>query len=46
MLSIPAGFLHPLRIRISAATNKFSDGEEHIIPVLSRKFLLTQNNAC
>jgi hypothetical protein len=42
MLSIPTGFLHPLRIRISAATNKFSDGEEHIIPVLSGKFLLTQ----
>ena len=42
MLSIPAGFLHPLRIRISAATNKFSDGEEHIIPILSRKFLLTR----
>jgi hypothetical protein len=41
-LSIPPGFLHPLRIRISAATNRFSDGEEHIVPVLSRKFLLTK----
>ncbi len=42
VLSIPPGFLHPLRIRISAATNRFSDGEEHIVPVLSRKFLLTR----
>jgi alpha-2-macroglobulin len=42
VLTVPIGFLHPLRIRISAATNKFSDGEEHIIPILSRKFLLTQ----
>jgi alpha-2-macroglobulin len=43
MLSIPTGFLHPLRIRTSAATNRFSDGEEHIIPILSRKFLVTQS---
>jgi hypothetical protein len=44
VLNVPTGFLHPLRIRISAATNKFSDGEEHIIPILSRKFLLTQTS--
>jgi hypothetical protein len=42
VLTVPIGFLHPLRIRINAATDKFSDGEEHIIPILSRKFLLTQ----
>ncbi len=42
VLSIPPDLLHPLRIRISGATKTFSDGEEHIIPVLSRKFLLTR----
>ncbi len=41
-LNIPANFLHPLRVRISGVTHSFSDGEEHIIPVLSRKFLVTQ----
>lgn len=45
VLSVPIGFLHPLRIRIAAATTKFSDGEEHIIPILSRKFLLTQTTS-
>ncbi len=42
VLSIPANLLHPLKIKISGATKTYSDGEEHIIPVLSGKFLVSQ----
>ncbi|HSZ32709.1 MAG TPA: alpha-2-macroglobulin family protein, partial [Puia sp.] len=42
VLSIPADLLHPLKIKISGATKTYSDGEEHIIPVLSGKFLVSQ----
>ncbi len=41
-LNIPTGFLHPLRIKVVAKTTGYSDGEEHVIPVLSRKILVSQ----
>ena len=41
VLSIPGNLLHPLKIKISGATKTYSDGEEHIIPVLSGKFLVS-----
>lgn len=40
-IQVPAGLLHPLRVRISAGAGVYSDGEEHLIPVLSRKILVT-----
>jgi alpha-2-macroglobulin len=39
---VPSGMLHPLKIKIVAATSTFSDGEEHIIPVLAKKILVSQ----
>ncbi len=42
-LNIPNNLLHPIKIKISARAGNFSDGEEHIIPVLSKKILVTQN---
>jgi alpha-2-macroglobulin len=42
VLSIPSGLLHPLKIKISGTTKTYSDGEEHIIPILSRKYLLSK----
>jgi TonB-dependent SusC/RagA subfamily outer membrane receptor len=41
-LTIPSTILHPLKIRISAGTRTFSDGEEYIIPVLAKKILVSQ----
>lgn len=41
-LSIPDTMIHPLRIRIVASGKNMSDGEEHIIPVLSPKTLVAQ----
>ena len=40
-LNIPDTMIHPLRVRIVALGNNVSDGEEHIIPVLSKKILVT-----
>ena len=42
-ITIPENLLHPLKIKITARAGSFSDGEEHIIPVLSKKILVTQN---
>ena len=42
-LKIPDGFLHPVKIMISARAGSFSDGEEYIIPVLSKKILVAQS---
>jgi alpha-2-macroglobulin len=42
-IAIPENLLHPLKIKITARAGDFSDGEEHIIPVLSKKILVTQN---
>jgi TonB-dependent SusC/RagA subfamily outer membrane receptor len=41
-IAVPENYLHPLRIKISATTNNYGDGEEHIIPVLSRKILVAK----
>ncbi len=42
-LTIPGDMLHPLRIKITASAGRYSDGEEHIIPVLSSKILVVRN---
>ncbi|HTM92355.1 MAG TPA: MG2 domain-containing protein [Flavisolibacter sp.] len=44
-LEVPEGLLHPLKVIITARTNEFADGEEHIIPVLSKKILVKQNQS-
>ncbi|WP_026763955.1 alpha-2-macroglobulin family protein [Sediminibacterium salmoneum] len=41
-VQIPFSYNKPLRIRIVAKTNSFSDGEEHIIPVLSNRQFITE----
>lgn len=40
-LTIPKEQLNPLKLVISFATSTFSDGEEHLLPVLSNQFLFT-----
>jgi alpha-2-macroglobulin len=42
-ITIPENLLHPLKIKITARAGSFSDGEEHVIPILSKKILVTQN---
>jgi TonB-dependent SusC/RagA subfamily outer membrane receptor len=44
-LNVPEEQLHPLKITITAKTNEFADGEEHIVPVLSKKILVKQNQS-
>ena len=44
-VTVPEGFIHPLKITISVSTGTFSDGEEYTIPVLSRKILVSQTQA-
>ncbi|BDQ10811.1 alpha-2-macroglobulin family protein [Sediminibacterium sp. TEGAF015] len=41
-VQIPFSYNKPLRIRMIAKTNSFSDGEEHIIPVLSNRQFITE----
>ncbi|MCG2615289.1 MG2 domain-containing protein [Terrimonas sp. NA20] len=41
-LVIPDTMVNPLRIRIIASGDNIADGEEHIIPVLSNRILVTQ----
>lgn len=41
-VQIPFSYNKPLRIRMIAKTNTFSDGEEHIIPVLSNRQFITE----
>jgi alpha-2-macroglobulin len=41
-ISIPENFLHPIKIKVSASTNNFSDGEEYTIPIMSKKILVAQ----
>ncbi len=43
--AIPENLLHPLKIKITARAGSFSDGEEHTIPILSKKILVSQNVA-
>ncbi|WP_443939267.1 MG2 domain-containing protein [Pedobacter sp. MW01-1-1] len=42
-LRVPQGQLNPLKIVITARTGSIADAEEHIIPVLSAKVLVKQN---
>lgn len=41
-VQIPFSYNKPLRIRMIAKTNSFSDGEEHMIPVLSNRQFITE----
>ncbi|BAV07793.1 alpha-2-macroglobulin family protein [Filimonas lacunae] len=40
-IQVPEGWLHPLKVRIAAVTPAFTDGEEHVIPILAKKVLAT-----
>lgn len=42
-MNIPENLLHPLKIKITARAGSFADGEEHTIPILSKKILVSQN---
>ena len=42
-LNIPAKLLHPLRIKTIARSGNFADGEEHVIPILSKKIWIDLN---
>ncbi|WP_143774027.1 alpha-2-macroglobulin family protein [Niastella vici] len=42
-LNIPDSFLHPIKIVLTAKTEAFGDGEEHEIPILSKRILVKQN---
>jgi alpha-2-macroglobulin len=44
-LVVPEGQQHPLKIIITAKTDAFADGEEHIIPVLSKRILVKKNQS-
>ncbi len=41
-INIPENLLHPIKIKVSASTNNFSDGEEYTIPIMSKKILVAQ----
>lgn len=41
-VTIPADATEPILIKIAGSSGKFSDGEEHIIPVLTNKMLVTE----
>jgi alpha-2-macroglobulin len=41
-LQIPGNILHPLRVKITGKAGNFGDGEEHIIPILQKKILVSQ----
>jgi len=43
VLQVPVDVLHPVKIKIAARTGHFGDGEEHLIPILSKKVLATQH---
>ena len=42
-ITVPENLLHPIKIKITAKAGSFSDGEEHTIPILSKKILVVQN---
>ncbi|OQP55625.1 hypothetical protein A4D02_04800 [Niastella koreensis] len=44
-LKVPETLLHPIRISLTAKTGEYADGEEHELPILSRKILVKQNQA-
>jgi hypothetical protein len=41
-LSIPNTLLNPIKIMVKVIGKNFADGEEHIIPILAKKILVTQ----
>lgn len=41
-LSVPANQLNPIKIIVKAIAGEYSDGEEHIIPVMTDKVLVKQ----
>jgi hypothetical protein len=41
-IRVPSGSPSLLRVRIKAASAQLSDGEEHLIPVLSSRILITE----
>src|SRR5690606_198839 len=41
-IHVPESIYTPVVIRISARTEGFSDGEEHVIPVVSNRTLVTE----
>ncbi|KYP16031.1 MAG: hypothetical protein A1D16_18310 [Flavihumibacter sp. CACIAM 22H1] len=42
-VSIPDQFLHPVRIKFIGRSATYSDGEEHLLPILSKKQLIRQS---
>lgn len=42
-LTVPEGFIHPLKITVSVSAGAVSDGEEYTIPVMNKKILVTQS---
>ena len=42
-IKVPVTQLHPLKITVSIRSENFTDGEEHIIPVLSPKVFVREN---
>lgn len=44
-LKVPDQFLHPIRITARASADGYTDGEEHELPVLSRRILMTQTTS-
>ncbi len=41
-LSIPNNLLNPIKIIVKVIGKNFADGEEHMIPILAKKILVTQ----
>ena len=41
-VTIPVNYIHPLTIKIVGLSNKYSDGEENTLPVLSNRMLVTE----
>ena len=39
-ITVPENFIHPIKIKVSASSNNFSDGEEYTIPIMSKKILV------
>lgn len=42
-INVPATQLNPVKIKVTASSGNFSDGEEHLLPILSRRIFVTQS---
>lgn len=42
-LKIPADWLNPVIVRVTATAENFTDGEEHLIPVLTNQVFVTES---